>query len=65
MALMARKSLKENGEIASGYIAYPAKLMVKYPGEKREAKFTLHEDFSNADITEKIVAENGEISAGE
>ena len=65
MALMARKSLKEKGEIASGYIAYPAKLMVKYPGEKREAKFTLHEDFSNADITEKIVAENGEISAGE
>ena len=66
MALMARKTLKENGEIASGYIAYPAKLMVKYPGEKRDAKFTLREDFSNTEITiEKIVAENGELSAGE
>ena len=66
MALMARKTLKANGEITSGYIAYPAKLMVKYPGEKREAKFTLHEDFSNAEITpEKVVAENGELSAGE
>ena len=57
--------MKESGEIASGYIAYPAKLMVKYPGEKREAKFTLHEDFSNTEITpEKVVAENGELSSG-
>ena len=68
-ALITRKTLKANGEITSAYVAYPAKLMVKYPGQKRDDKFTLHQDFSNIEIArEKLTAhaaEIGDLSAGE
>ena len=61
-ALIARKSLKANGEIISGYISYPAKLMVKYPGQKKDDKFTMHEDFSNIDISrEKVSVGDAEV----
>ena len=43
-----RKLLKEKKEILSGYVAYPAKLMVKH---SKEGKYFLHTDFSNAEVT--------------
>ena len=57
-ALIARKALKASGEIISGYVAYPAKLMVKYPGQKKDDKFSVHEDFSNIDISQEKVSVN-------
>ena len=42
LALLERKSLKENKIIASGYVAFPAILMVKKTGE---TKFTKHHSF--------------------
>ena len=45
-ALTLRKDLKAQGTITSGFIAYPAKLMVKYNVQDR--KYTMHQDFSNA-----------------
>ena len=47
-ALERRKELKGNGTIQSGYVAYPAKLLVKY--KTTDKKYTLHEDFSNLPI---------------
>lgn len=49
-ALKARKTLKAEGEIARGFIAFPAKLMVKLPGDSRESKYRLHKDFSDMEI---------------
>lgn len=54
-ALKARKTLKANGDIARGFVAYPAKLMVKLPGDGRDVKYKLHEDFSNIDITPEML----------
>ena len=47
MALQERKGLKAEGKITSGYIAYPAKLMVKLRGEDQ---YKLHKDFSKAKV---------------
>ena len=47
MALNERKTLKSQGKIVSGYVAYPAKLMVKLQGEQ---DYKLHKDFSKAEI---------------
>ena len=33
MAFQVRKELKENGSITSGYVDFPAKLMVNIPGQ--------------------------------
>ena len=41
-ALIERKSLKESGTIVSGYVAYPANLMVKKTGDKG---YTKHQSF--------------------
>ena len=41
-AMMERKRLKDNKLIVSGYVDYPAKLMVKKPGAK---KYTLENEF--------------------
>ena len=41
-AMMERKKLKDKNEIVSGYLEYPAKLMVKQHGEN---KFKLHMEF--------------------
>ena len=46
-ALLERKNLILSKEIKSGYIAYPARLMVKGPNEK---VYHLHKDFSRIDI---------------
>ena len=45
-ALMLRKQLKQDKMISSGYVAYPAKLMVKYPHNSRNDPFVCHQDFS-------------------
>ena len=45
-ALIRRKELKESGEIVSGYVAYPARLMVKRPGTGKNEKYVEFEDFS-------------------
>ena len=47
-ALHIRKELKSAGTIAHGYVAYPAKLLVKY--RSSDAKFHLHEDFSQMEV---------------
>ena len=55
-ALKARKTLKSTGVIARGFVAFPAKLMVKLPNDSRDAKYRLHEDFSNIEITSEMLA---------
>ena len=50
-----RKTLKFNKEITSTFVAFPAKLMVKYPEDGRDAKYKLHDDFSAADITPEFL----------
>ena len=48
-AYLERKQLKESGVIASGYVDFPAKLMVNLPGDvDRENKkiYKLHTNFS-------------------
>ena len=47
-ALSVRKGLKAEGSIASGYLIYPAKLMVKH--KREDKKYTLHEDYSEMEI---------------
>ena len=47
MALIERKQLKSEGKIISGYLAYPAKLLVKH---KNDTKYKLYHDFSDAEI---------------
>lgn len=46
--LTMRRELKQQGTITSGFLAYPAKLMVKY--QRTEKNYTLHKDFSNEPI---------------
>ena len=48
--MKARKILKANREITNGYVAFPAKLMVRYPGDGRNAKYKPHKDFSEIEI---------------
>lgn len=55
-AMKARKLLKSSGEIARGYIAFPAKLMVKLPSDSRDAKYRLHHDYSDIEITPAMLA---------
>ena len=55
-ALKARKALKSTGAITRGYVAFPAKLMVKLPNDSVDAKYRLHKDFSNIDITPEMLA---------
>ena len=43
MAMIERKELKQSGAIVSGYVAYPARLMVKH---SRDSKYVCHRDFS-------------------
>ena len=49
-ALLKRKQLKEEGVIASGYIQFPAKLMIKRVGASRDEPYELIEDFSNLKV---------------
>ena len=50
-ALELRKRLKAAGTIKAGYVAYPAKLMVRYGTEKI---YTMHEDFSKVDVPVRV-----------
>ena len=52
LALAARKELKMKGEITGGYVNYPAKLFVKYA--RHDNKYTLHKDFSDEKIPERV-----------
>jgi hypothetical protein len=45
MAMKERKRLKDNGTILSGYVDFPARLMVK-DSNVRGAKYFLKKDFS-------------------
>ena len=47
-ALLARKKLLSAKTIAGGYVAFPAKLMVKY--KKEDKKYQMHEDFSKKTV---------------
>ena len=50
LAFQLRRQLLDSGEITSGYVDFPAKLMVNYPGEVRadnnKKAYKLHENFS-------------------
>lgn len=55
MALDLRKELKDNGQIISGYIDFPAKLMVNN-GEvdshnPNRKIYKLHKNFSEVEVT--------------
>ena len=47
-ALKLRKDLKHDGEIVSGYIKYPARLMVKF--SQNDKHYKMHTDFSKAPV---------------
>ena len=47
-ALKLRKDLKTEGEIVSGYIKYPAQLMVKFSHNDKHYK--MHTDFSKVPV---------------
>ena len=52
LAFQLRKELKDAGTITSGFVNFPAKLMVNYPGEMRGPKklYKLHTNFSKHKI---------------
>ena len=52
LASLMRKQLKDAGTIVSGYVDFPAKLMVNYPGEIMANKkvYRLHTNFSRHKI---------------
>ena len=54
-ALHVRKGLKSDGTITSGFISYPAKLMVKY--RLGDTKFTMHDDFSDMEVSVRATNE--------
>ena len=52
-AFLERKKLKEEGVIASGYVAFPAKLMINLPGDvdgENKKVYKLHTNFSRAPV---------------
>ena len=55
-ALALRKDLKAQGTVTSGFIAYPAKLMVKYNAQDRQ--YTMHQDFSNTEVPVQTRTDN-------
>ena len=53
LAFQKRKQLKEEGLITSGFVAFPARLMVNTPGEfNRFGKklYKMNEDFSDHEV---------------
>ena len=49
-ALSIRRNLKQNGEMTSGYIAFPARLMIKTTISKTE-KYHMYADYSKLEVT--------------
>ena len=47
LAMKERKILKDNNDIVSGYVAFPAKLMVK---KTSNGKYQCHKDFSGVSV---------------
>ena len=64
-ALKARKELKSSGEITRGFVAFPAKLMVKLPDDSRDAKYRVHKDYSNIEISQDMLARHHEDAGAE
>ena len=55
LAFQLRKQLKADGTIASGYVRFPAKLMVNFPGDvDRSGKkiYKPHTNFSDNKVDE-------------
>ena len=50
--MLERKKLKDNNEIVSGYVAFPARLMVK-TSNRQGSKYKLHKDFSKEKVSFK------------
>ena len=50
MALLKRKELKQAGIIQSAYISFPARLMGKKFGARKEDEYELIQDFSNEEV---------------
>ena len=58
LALHQRKLMVDNDEIAQGFVAYPAKLMVKY--DKGDNKYSFVKDFSHVDVPLEDLSKQGE-----
>ena len=53
LAFQLRRQLLDAGTIVSGYVDFPAKLMVNFPGEVRgdnKKLYKLHENFSKHQV---------------
>ena len=57
LAFKLRKQLKDGGQITSGFVDFPAKLMVNYPGQtiadgngRHKKVYRLHTNFSKHDV---------------
>ena len=48
-ALLKRKELIESGEIHTGFVQYPARLLVKVD-DRKETKYTVYDDFSTMKV---------------
>ena len=48
--MLKRKELKEAGTLTPAYIAFPARLLGKRPGDNRNDPYRLIEDFSYTDV---------------
>ena len=60
-AMTVRRDLKNDQKIYSGFVAFPAKLLVKYSADKKE-KYVLYEDFSELEV---IRAENRNVDSND
>lgn len=49
LAMLERKKLKESNAIVAGYVAFPARLMVK-TSNRQGSKYKLHKDFSKEKV---------------
>ena len=61
LAMLKRKQLKEAGILKSAYVAFPARLLGKKPGDRKDDPYTLIEDFSNAVVQLKARNSGGEL----
>ena len=58
-AMILRREMKDAGTISAGYVAYPAKLMVKF--NKNDKKYVCHKDFSKIPVPIRPVPDDEQL----
>ena len=58
-AMILRREMKDAGKISAGYVAYPAKLMVKF--NKNDKKYVCHKDFSKIPVPIRPVPDDEQL----